>query len=139
MISIFVDTSAWCALYDKDDNNHTKALKTTSVLEKKQAKLYTSNLVFAEIVTLVRARIGHKEAVELGKWLLQERAAEIVDINREVQRKAWDIFMRYDDKSFSFVDCSSFALMEELNIDEAFAFDKHFEQYGFNNFCNLQD
>lgn len=131
MISIFVDTSAWCALFDKDDNHYPKALKITGIIKNRHAKLFTSNLVFSETVTLVRSRIGHKEAVKLGQWLLQERAAEIIDINRELQRKALDIFARYNDKSFSFTDCSSFALMEELNANEAFAFDRHFEQYGF--------
>jgi len=37
----------------------------------------------------------------------------------------------YTDKTFSYVDCSSFAVMERLRITAAFAFDPHFEQYGF--------
>lgn len=131
MNSIFIDTSAWCALYDKDDKHYRDALKISESLKNAPVKLYTSSLVFAETVTLVRSRIGHVEAVKLGQWLLQERAAEIMDVGREMQRKAFDIFIKYKDKMFSFTDCSSFALMDELNIAEAFAFDKHFEQYGF--------
>ena len=35
-----------------------------------------------------------------------------------------------DDKTFSFTDCTSFALMERIGVTEVFAFDEHFKQYG---------
>jgi predicted nucleic acid-binding protein len=37
-----------------------------------------------------------------------------------------------DDKDFSFTDCVSFVVMWEMGIKEAFAFDEHFNQMGFN-------
>ena len=39
--------------------------------------------------------------------------------------------MRYNDKDFSFVDCTSFALIDHHRLDYAFAFDGHFRQYRF--------
>ena len=48
----------------------------------------------------------------------------------EDEKKAWEIFVKYRDKTFSFTDCSSFALMERIGITEVFAFDEHFTQYG---------
>jgi predicted nucleic acid-binding protein len=41
-----------------------------------------------------------------------------------------DILPQYADKGFSFTDCTSFALMERLDINTVFAFDDHFTQYG---------
>lgn len=35
------------------------------------------------------------------------------------------------DKDYSFTDALSFIAMERLHIREAFAFDRHFTQYGF--------
>ena len=46
------------------------------------------------------------------------------------ESKAWEIFVQYEDKGFSFTDCTSFAIMERLKIDTAFVFDDHFIQYG---------
>ncbi len=40
------------------------------------------------------------------------------------------VFRRYQDKQWSFTDCTSKVLIERLGIAEAFAFDHHFEQFG---------
>jgi uncharacterized protein len=50
-------------------------------------------------------------------------------ITEEDEERAWKVFRQYVDKSFSFTDCTSFALMERLDTYTAFAFDDHFLQY----------
>ncbi|MBI5212767.1 MAG: PIN domain-containing protein [Nitrospirae bacterium] len=45
--------------------------------------------------------------------------------------KAWEIFLKYKDKDFSYTDCTSFAVMERLKIDIAFTFDSHFQAIKF--------
>lgn len=40
------------------------------------------------------------------------------------------IIRRYDDKRFSYTDATSFAVMERLQIQAAFTFDRNFGQYG---------
>lgn len=47
------------------------------------------------------------------------------------ERRAREILLKYIDKDFSYVDATTFALMERLNIQVCFAFDVHFEQFGF--------
>jgi predicted nucleic acid-binding protein len=54
----------------------------------------------------------------------------LLRITEEDEERAWRIFRQYDDKAFSFTDCTSFALMERLDINAVFAFDDHFLQYG---------
>jgi len=41
-----------------------------------------------------------------------------------------DIICSYEDKAFSFTDATTFAVAERLGIRRAFAFDKHFAQFG---------
>ena len=48
-----------------------------------------------------------------------------------MEETAWTYFERYHDKSWDFIDCTSFALMDSLKLERAFTFDAHFSQKGF--------
>lgn len=63
--------------------------------------------------------------------LRASRVVKIIRVNEIIEERAWNIFEKYSDKYFSFIDCTSFALMEIENINNVFTFDKHFVQYGF--------
>jgi predicted nucleic acid-binding protein len=41
------------------------------------------------------------------------------------------LFFRYRDKRYSFTDCTSFAVMQELKLKQALATDDHFRQVRF--------
>ena len=75
-------------------------------------------------------KLGHETARELGEELWAQKYANVVYISQADQRAAWEIFKRYDDKEFSFTDCTSFAVMERMGLLYAFTFDEHFEQTG---------
>lgn len=130
-MKVFVDTSAWLALYDRSDQHHQAARRIVAQLKLQRASLVLSDFVLAESLTLIRFRVGHSWAVRFGQMVLESRVTEIIEVDQKLRRRTWDIFRQYDDKDFSFVDCSSFALMERLSVPAAFAFDRHFEQYGF--------
>jgi len=89
--------------------------------------LVTTDYIFDEALTLIRTSLGHGEAVEFAKKLLASRLARLVSVTEEDKERAWEIFQRYDDKVLSFTDCTSFAVMERLEIDTAFAVDHDFE------------
>ena len=42
----------------------------------------------------------------------------------------WLTFCRFHDKDWSFTDCTSKVVMEDLGITTAFSFDQHFRQFG---------
>ena len=120
-------TSAWYALMDTSDANHRAAVKFMDSLAH---PLVTSNYVIDEVITLVRNRLGYKVAVEIGQKLWDESIANLIRVMPRDERKAWEVFVQYRDKNFSFTDCTSFALMERMWLTEVVAFDEHFKQYG---------
>ena len=124
---IFVDTGAWYALLDEDDANHRAAVRFKDSLVH---PLVTSNYIADEVITLVRSRLGHNVAVEIGQKLWDESIANLIRVTPQDEIKAWEIFVKYQDKAFSFTDCTSFTLMERVEVTEVFAFDEHFKQYG---------
>ena len=124
---IFVDTSAWYAIMDKTDQDHTVAVAKIQMVDR---PLLTSNYILDEILTLLKTRLGSTIAIPFGQKLWNQEVSTLVRITEEDEARAWRIFRQYEDKAFSFTDCTSFALMERLEIDTAFAFDDHFLQYG---------
>lgn len=47
------------------------------------------------------------------------------------EEEAYRLLKQYEDQSFSFVDAVNFAVMKQQNVQDAFAFDKHFQTAGF--------
>ncbi|MDZ7289385.1 MAG: PIN domain-containing protein [candidate division KSB1 bacterium] len=128
--SIFVDTGAWKALYDKDDPFHKIAKNTLNNFKRKRSHLITSNFILDETITLLRIRVSHESAVEFGEALRASRVITIIHVDEAIENEAWAIFKKYDDKAFSFTDCTSFSIMKRLAIERAFALDDHFRQFG---------
>lgn len=130
-MKLFVDTGAWYALYNDVDDYHHQALAFLQELVGQKSWLFTSDYVFDETVTLLRARLGHKKAVDFGQWIRQSELVRMLDVDQKVREATWEMFVRYRDKDFSFTDCTSFVLMRQLRLTDAFALDDHFEQMGF--------
>jgi uncharacterized protein len=129
---IFVDTGAWVALNNSSDKYHFIAVSAHKSLLDSGYFYITSNYVLDETYTFLLYNTGHKKAVEFGTDMTsfaEEGAIQVIQIDEELQKKAWTIFESYSDKDFSFTDCTSFAICDSMEIKEAFSFDKHFEQY----------
>lgn len=130
-MDLFVDTSSWCALYDPTDQFHQKATNFWRQLQPQPIRLITSEYVLDETYTLLRMRAGLTPAIAFHDLLSKSQILGVIEIDEDIRSKAWYIFTRYTDKDFSFTDCTSFAIMDQLGLTQAFAFDDHFTQYGF--------
>lgn len=128
--AVFVDTGAFAALAIASDANHRIAIKTASVLDERGDRLFTTNFVVAETYTLILARSGRSLAIEILEEF-DQTSDLIVRVAEVDEGRARQIVRRYDDKLFSLVDATSFAVMERLGITQAFTFDRHFVQFGF--------
>ncbi len=96
----------------------------------KGVRLIASDYLLDEVYTLIRMRVGHRAAVDFGQSIQASRFFRIEPVTPADFEAAWRIFSRYDDKLFSFTDCTSFAVMERLRIRTAFTFDDNFRDYG---------
>ncbi len=132
---IFVDTWAWYALANRIDKDHKSAVENHKRLLEEKVQYVTSNFVFGETYTLILIRgKNHKAAIEFGERIMKMAEIgeiELIRISEKIENDAWNIAKKYDDKAFSYVDCTSFAIMKELEIKRAFTKDTHFEQIGF--------
>jgi uncharacterized protein len=122
----FADTSAFFAAYNRQDQHYREAIEFL----RQRPRLITTNFVVDETITLIRVRASHRLAIELGEDLWQERLAHLFPVTYSDQRTAWQLFKKFDDKRFSFTDCTSFAVMLRLGVLRAFTFDDDFVQTG---------
>lgn len=127
---MFIDTGAFVALRNRSEQEHSRARATLGKLVAERAMLITSNYVFAETYTALLVRLGRAEAIEWGRRFNESDAIELLRVDESLERDAWTILEAHEDKSWSYVDATSFALMDREGIREAFAFDRHFAQRG---------
>jgi hypothetical protein len=125
---IFVDTSVWYASNVAEEPEHEVA---DILLTAPRARLVTTDYIIDELLTLLVARGYRPVAKELGELLWSEAVCQIVWVRRADIHSAWQVFTTFDDKTWSFTDCVSYAVMKRLQITEAFALDEHFKQFGF--------
>ena len=133
MKELFVDTSAWMAIVDAADVNHQHAVAFQDEIAG-TCRLVVSNYIFDELYTLVLMDLGYTQAVAIKQTLdLLERAGtlDVVWVDAVLAAQAWNVFERFNsDKQWSFTDCVSYTVMRARGIQEAFAFDRHFDQMG---------
>jgi len=134
----FADSSFLVARFNVRDRSHTAAIRFTE--EQKEAgsealRLVFSDYVFDETVTaLVMRSKRHDLASAAGRAVLASRNLRLVRVESPAFEEAWKLFVRRSDKRWSFTDCTSFVLMDNLGIRKALTFDANFRQAGFATF-----
>ncbi|USZ66820.1 PIN domain-containing protein [Halorussus salilacus] len=132
-MSLFIDTGVFYAQSDRDAHRHPTANEALeSVLSSEYGRLYTSDYVFAETVTLTRKRTGRFEyANRIGDRILGKgdfpHVIETITTSEELFQRSIETFERYDDHDLSFTDASTVALVRSLDIDAVLAFDDDFD------------
>ena len=126
---IFVDTSFWIALRNRRDPHHEEA--EALLRQFSDAALVTSNHVRGETWTYLRRRAGHGAAVSFLDAVERSPRVRVLAIDAKQEEEALRWLRRHDEREYSFVDATSFALMRTSKIRQALAFDGDFTAAGF--------
>ena len=130
---IFVDTAGWASLFIKTELFHLDAKKYFNQYRKDNIRFITTNYILVELVALLNSPIRTPRSM-LFKVINAIREApyvNLIHITDAIDLKAWELIQKRKDKLWSLVDVSSFIVMEQFNIQNAFTTDHHFEQAGF--------
>ena len=93
--------------------------------------ILTSSLVMGETWTFLRRRTGHRQAMRFYDAALRLPALTITHVDEGLEAEAWRWLRRHEERPYSFVDATSFALMRRLRLRGALAFDGDFAAAGF--------
>lgn len=125
----YADSSFFIALAVERDRRHADALSLLGAHGGE--RLITTNHVLGETWTFLRSRYGHAVAARFLEQVDASARTEVVFVEHKLESEAWSWLRRHDERSYSFVDATSFALMRHRRISEAFAFDGDFSAAGF--------
>lgn len=128
-LRVLVDTSAYFALADTREADHSAANLILGRLSDTRCIQYTTNVLLIECHALMLARLGRRRASQFLRDIAASRT-RVIRVRAYDEEQAKGILFRYDDKDFSFADAISFVIMERLGIEYVFTFDHHFAQYG---------
>lgn len=124
----FVDTSFWAALFFRGDANHAAARQVWADMS---GPLLSTNHVFGETWTLIRRRMGHAAAVRVIEAVTTSRRLTVLRVEETAEDEAWEWLRRHNEREYSFVDATSFAVMRRQRVREVLAFDGDFSAAGF--------
>jgi len=126
---IFVDSSFWVALRQRRDANHPPAVELWP--RHADSALVTTTAVRGETWTFLRRRSGHAAATDFLDALEKSPRVRVLHISEDTDRRALRWLRQHDEREYSHVDATSFAVMREQRIRSALAFDGDFSAAGF--------
>jgi len=124
----FVDTSYWVALFFPADANHADA---SSLWTAGPGALLSTNHVMGETWTFLRRRVGFAAAVRGVGAIEGSPKVTVLRVPQLAEDDAWTWLRRHDEREYSFVDATSFAIMRRRRMREVLAFDGDFAAAGF--------
>ena len=128
---VFLDTSGLYALADRRDPSHRRAEKCVAALIKSGAALVLTDYILDEACMLAKVRAGKDGALRLLEIAERSQVLRMHWVGVERFEAAKTFFRKHADHGYSFTDCTSFVLMQEMQIRDALTTDGQFAEAGF--------
>ncbi len=126
---VFIDTSAFLAFLDADDAKHQEARVIWQQLLSQNHVLVCHNYILLETIALIQRRFGLEAVQAFHDAIFPLPKIEWID--ETFHTRGITAVLVASRKKLSLVDCVSFEVMRHLDLSQAFCFDKHFAQQGF--------
>jgi predicted nucleic acid-binding protein len=126
---VFVDTSAFLAILNPTDTNHTVATTAWASLLQPENQRVVTNYVLLETIALAQRRHGIQSVQ--GFQLSAVPVLSIHWLDAGIHTAGVVALLTANRRQLSLVDCTSFQVMRQLGINTVFAFDQHFAEQRF--------
>ena len=124
---LFVDSSGWFAFFMPNDLDHDRVVDR---LDQQAEPLLTTDYCIDETLTLLVARHEARRALDAGRAFFHRNLTNIHFVKRDQIHRAWLLFQQRAASGWSFTDCTSKIVIDDLGITAAVALDDHFRQFG---------
>jgi len=128
----FLDTNGWIALLNSSDTLHFHAEAAWTDLLKQDFSLVLTDWIVAETGNGLARTALRKQFVQSVEIIRSSKRAKVISISGSFLERALELYDSRSDKTWGLVDCASFMVMQDEEIQEALTDDRHFKQAGFN-------
>lgn len=128
-MKVFADTAGFFALLVSNDNMHAQAKEIFNSFAEQDTQLLTSSFVLVETIALLQRRCSLESVHDFHMKILP--LLEVIWTDSDWYSRAMQRFIVQHERKLSLVDCLSFEIMDALEINLAFSFDKHFIKNGY--------
>ena len=117
------------AASDQAQAKYARAKAAFTHLSFRRARLLTTSYVLVETYALLDRRLGIAAVRAFRTDFVP--LLGVVWVEEALNQRALDELLKRSSKGRSLFDVTSFLVMRERSIDEAFAYDRHFDREGF--------
>lgn len=129
--AVLVDAGAWLAFLHRRDSRHREADRALRALARSRERLFTTDLVVAEVHRLLLHRVGIQAARAFLERLATSAHVEIELATTHDHEAARRWLARLADQRITYTDAVSFAVMDRRRCRRVLSFDRHFAVAGF--------
>lgn len=129
-MTLYVDTSAWIALFDRKEKAHSSARAVVEGAAGRNVKLLTGWHTLVELADGIANHYDQARAAREIDRLLRSPSVRVLD-SESRRDAALDLLRARTSWGVDLSDCLSFALMTHHGIATAFTYDRDFEKAGF--------
>jgi len=128
---LFADTFYWIAMLNSSDKCHQAVLNYGRT--QSNIRLVVTDGVIDEVLNYFAEKgiFLRKNALNLYKSMERDRNIDIIPYTPELRQLGFKLYGERPDKGYSFTDCISMTVMNQMNISDVLTGDRHFQQEGF--------
>lgn len=127
---IFVNTSGWLALYDRNNPNHEAAKRLWEDLRQRPVRLATTDYVLDQMYTALKTFGSIQAAQAFHELVAKSSLIRLFMVDSVIFDRAWDVFMNDMQPHWTFTDCINYSVIQYLGVSEVFTFDPSFSAPG---------
>lgn len=130
-MKIFIDTSAFIALFVSSESYHSKVSKKYKNYRNQHAQFFTSYYVLDELYTRMIYDFGRsatQKAIDLLDKSIEKEELMVLDIDRIIFKKAEETMIKFSEHKISLTNATSYILYKDFVLDEIFTLDNDFRK-----------
>jgi predicted nucleic acid-binding protein len=127
MNAVVVDSDALIGLVLYYDTRHEHVVEFFQALNIRKAHVIIPTTVVAETITLLKRRSQDPLVTTALQDLLAGDDVAIVDVTKETISRAFDLFSRQADHSYTFFDAIVAVVARQYHVDAVFSFNEWYK------------